>query len=125
MRNYLRKEGKGGEFSFADISTPEAAALMSPWIFPKLLLLDVVYMICSTFIQPLIAVYNWAIQCANHGRGGRSGCKRVSFDAIQAWVYSWALGMEHVVVENVRKMRVVSQSSFEGAPQLLLQVRMF
>ena len=125
MRNYQRKEGKGGEFGFADISTPEAAALMSPWIFPKLLLLDVVYMLCSTFIQPLIAVYNWAIQCANHGRGGRSGCKPVSFDAIQAAVYSWALGMEHVVVENVRKMRVVSQSSFEGAPQLLLQVRMF
>ena len=96
---------------------------MSPWVFPKLLLLDVVYMLCATFIQPLIAVYNWAIQF--HGRGGRSGCKPVSFDALQASVYSWALGMEHVVVENVRKMRVVSQSSFEGAPQLLLQVRMF
>ena len=124
MRNYRRKAGIDGEFSFADISTPEAAALMSPWVFPKLLLLDLVYMLCGTLIQPLIAVYNCAIKCYNRVRGSRSRCKPVSFDRLQARVYRWALGMEHVVVENVRKMRVVSQASYEGAPQLLLQVRM-
>ena len=49
MRAYKAKHGKGGEVGFANISTPEAASLMCPSIFAKLLLLDVVYMLCCTF----------------------------------------------------------------------------
>ena len=87
---------------------------MTPFIVSYLLLMDIIYIVVSVVIMPIA----FAIKLLS--------CGFIDFTKIEEKLdvlYEILFGMSDMDIKGFRRLRTISQLSFESLPQIILQVR--
>lgn len=78
------------------------------------MLLDLLYLINSLIVMPVVLILRVIL------------CKKVEFNNLSSFIdnsYSVLFDMTKMEVEGFRRMRTITQLSFESVPQIALQTR--
>lgn len=84
---------------------------LTPLILLNLLLMDVIYIVNSVIITPIAFILT---------------CGRMNMEIIEEkidTIYNVLFGMSDMDIKGFRRLRTISQLSFESFPQIILQIR--
>lgn len=84
---------------------------LTPLILINLLLMDLIYIINSVVITPIVFIFSFG---------------RLNMEVIEEKIdkiYIVLFGMSDMDIKGFRRLRTISQLSFESFPQILLQIR--
>ena len=84
---------------------------LTPLILIDLLLMDLIYIINSVVITPLVFILS---------------CGRLNLEVVEEKIdkiYNFLFGMSDMDIKGFRRLRTISQLTFESFPQILLQIR--